>query len=58
MLEEYGDVLTLDQCMEILNIGRSLMFKLIREELPHIRVGRFIRVRKIDLIDYLEDNVL
>ena len=55
MLEEYPDVLNTCEVMEILDITKNLMYKLIHEnEILAFRVGgRRWRVNKDDLIDYL-----
>ena len=58
MLEEYPDVLNTCEVMEILDITKNLMYKLIHEnEIRAFRVGgRRWRVNKDDLIDYLKKH--
>jgi len=55
-LAKYPDLLTVGDLQEILGIGRTVAYKLIKEGvLAHIRIGRSIRIPKrilIDLIDY------
>lgn len=43
-------LLTLVEAGEVLGIGRTRMYQLVRrKELPVVRVGRLVRVRKADL---------
>ena len=54
MLEKYSDVLTINDIMEILKIGRNSAYKLINSgEIKSLRVGRKIRISKVFLLDYL-----
>ena len=52
MLENYPDILTPEEVMEILGISRNLLYKMMRSgELPAFKVGgKLWRVRKRDLI--------
>lgn len=53
MFEQYPDVLTVCQVMEILQLGRDVVYGLLKKgEIPSSRVGKCIRVRKQDLVDY------
>lgn len=53
-LNDYGDVLTVRQAQEILQIGRNTIYNLIQnKKLSHIRIGRCIRIPKAQLVDYL-----
>lgn len=54
MLEEYNDVLVIEDIMDILKIGRNSAYKLINSgEIKSLRVGRNIRISKVFLLDYL-----
>lgn len=54
MLEKYNDVLTINDVMEILKIGRNSAYKLINSgEIKSLRIGRKIRIPKVFLLDYL-----
>lgn len=54
MLEDYSDVLKIQDVMEILDIGRNSAYKLIGNgSIKSLRIGRNIRIPKIHLIDYL-----
>lgn len=55
MLEQYPDVLTVRQVMEILQLGRDVVYRLVDEgdgKIPSFRMGKCIRICKQDLIDY------
>lgn len=54
MLNEYSDLLSVKDVQNILSIGRTTAYKLIRDgELPYITVRRQIRVYKKTLLDFL-----
>lgn len=54
MLEEYSDVLVIEDIMEILKIGRNSAYKLVNSgEIKFLKVGRSIRIPKGFLLDYL-----
>lgn len=54
MLENYNDVLVIEDIMDILKIGRNSAYKLIKcGEIQSLRVGRNIRIPKVFLLDYL-----
>ena len=55
MLEDYPDVLTTREVMEILDITKNLLYELIHtKQLPAYRIGKKKwRINKNSLIDYL-----
>ena len=55
MLEEYPDILTTKEVMEILAISKELLYKLIHaERLPAYRLGgKSWRINKASLIEHL-----
>ncbi len=55
MLEEYPDILTPQEAMEILGIGKNLFYKLLKDRnIPAKRVGwKVWRIAKKDLISYI-----
>jgi len=55
MLEEYPDILTTRDVMEILGISKELMYKLINSgQLPAYRLGsKTWRINKTSLINHL-----
>ncbi|MDD6571722.1 MAG: helix-turn-helix domain-containing protein [Thermoflexaceae bacterium] len=58
LLEEYPSILTPNECMEILGIGRGLLYQLIHSgELPAKRMGKKLwRISKNDLLTYLRNT--
>ena len=54
MLENYNDVLLVEDIMDILKVGRNSAYKLIKNGIiKSLRIGRNIRIPKAYLIDYL-----
>lgn len=57
ILEKYGDVLTPDEIREILKIGRTKLYEILRrEDIPSFRIGRNYRVLKSDILIYLSQS--
>lgn len=51
------DVLTFNQCREILHIGRNLMLFLLHNgDIPAFRVGNQWRILASDLYDFIENQ--
>lgn len=58
MLENYPPVLTFSQVREILHIGKNLLLYYLQSgEIPAFHVGRLWRIRKQDLIDFMEEHI-
>lgn len=58
MLEQYKDVLTVDELCEVLQIGKKLAYQLIHSGvIPARRLGRIYRISKKAVIDYLTEQV-
>ncbi len=54
MLEQYEDVLTIEDLKEILNIGRGSVYDLLnRGVIPALRIGRNWKIPKSAVIEYL-----
>ena len=54
-LPNYKDVLTVEEVQECLRVSRATAYELIKtKEIGHIRIGNTIRVRKIQLVEYIE----
>jgi len=58
MLDNYPDVLNVNETIEILGISRNMLYDLIHSGiLPAFRLGRKIwRINKFELILYLKNN--
>lgn len=48
-IEDYPDILDIQDVQEILRIGKSLCYKIIKE-MPHIKIGKSYRVSKKHLM--------
>ncbi len=49
------DVLTINDLQSILGVCRSVAYRIVRSgELKTMRIGKLIRIRREDFIDYLQ----
>lgn len=54
MLEEFGDVLCIEELCEVLQIGKNSAYRLLQTgELSARRIGRIWRIPKTAVIDFL-----
>ena len=57
LLKKYPTVLSISEVAEILNVTPATVRRHIKSnDLPHINVGRLVRIPKDSLIDYLHGN--
>ena len=57
MFAEYDDIVSIEDVMKMLHIGRSNVYKLLREkEIKHIRIGVKYIIPKKSIVEYLEKN--
>ncbi len=57
MLDNYPDVLSFRQVMEITHVGRNLLLRLLNSgEIPAFKMGKLWKVYKQDLIQYMLDS--
>jgi len=55
MFENYPDVLTISDLQDALGIGRTMAYRLIRnEEIKHLKIGRKIKIPRQYLVDYVK----
>lgn len=47
-------LLTIDEAREILRVGRNVMYGLIKKGVPHIRIGKQIRIPKEEFYQWLK----
>jgi len=53
----FRKMLTAQEAAEILNIGRSTIYQMIKEkEIPSVRIGRSVRIRQQALEKFIESN--
>lgn len=51
------ELMTVAEVQERFKIGRSKIYEIVaRRELPAVRIGRAVRLRKADVEKYLEDS--
>lgn len=54
MLEEYEDVITVQDLRDILGVGRNVAYALLKEgEVPAFRIGRNWKIPKESVIHYI-----
>lgn len=57
MFDNYPDVVRPNELMEMLHIGRTKVYQLIKNEsLPSRRIGGNYFIRKIDVINFMEKD--
>jgi len=49
-------LLTPKEVQKILNVGRAHSYNLIKKEIPHVKLGRCVRVRESVLAKYIRDR--
>ena len=58
MLEGYSCILTPKDVAKILRIGNNSVYELLNSgAIPNFRIGRKHKVRKIDLINYINNQI-
>lgn len=56
MFNDYRDILSVEDISEILNIGLSSAYKLVRDKkIKSIRIGRSYKIPKIYLIEFIKN---
>ncbi len=55
-MELQSEWLTTSQVAEMLNLGRTRTYELLRSEIPVVRLGRIIRVHRHDIETWLQAN--
>lgn len=57
VFSEYEDIVSIDDIMKMLHIGRSNVYKLLRnKEIKHIQVGVKYIVPKVSVIEFIMGN--
>ena len=57
MFENYPDVVSVEQLMEMLQIGQVLAYKLVKSgEIKARKVGREYKIPKVNVIEYLNSE--
>ncbi len=57
MLEQYNEILTIDELCEILMIGKNLAYRLLSEnKIKAFRIGKKWKITKTSVENYLKEN--
>lgn len=57
MLEQYNDLLTIDEVCEVLSIGKNRAYELLNsKQIRAFKIGRIWKIPKISLINYITDS--
>jgi len=57
MLEDYPDIITVEQLRKILKIGRNTAYKIINSNMiKSVRIGKIHKIPKSNVIEYLGKN--
>lgn len=52
--KEYGDIMTVEDLMDYMNIGRTTAYKLVQSgKIKTIRIGRIYRISKKSIDEYV-----
>ncbi|WP_081389661.1 helix-turn-helix domain-containing protein [Paenibacillus odorifer] len=52
------NLLTIDEARTILRVGRNVMYDLTKNGLPHIKVGKQIRIPREALYSWIKNQTL
>lgn len=56
IFKDYPDIVSLEQLQEMLQIGRSKAYSLLKNgEIKSKKVGRIYKIAKVNVIKYLEE---
>jgi excisionase family DNA binding protein len=59
MDEQLDNIMTIPEVARYLKISKSKVYSLVqRRKIPHVRIGRNVRVRQSDLRAWIEKNVI
>lgn len=57
MFEKYDDILTVNEVMEVMKIGKNLAYEMLkRGDIKAIRIKNCWRIPKTSLINYIEEQ--
>lgn len=59
MLEEYPDILTVEEACEVLRVGYNAMYELLNSgKVKAYRNGRVWRIPKTSLVEFIRNSVV
>ena len=57
MLEQYGEILSLEELCEILAIGKNVAYRLlIGKEIKAFKIGKKWKIPKASIVDFISEN--
>ena len=57
MFEKYPDIVTVDNLMEMLHIGKSSAYALLQQnKIRHVRIGKKYLIPKHAVVGFLDDS--
>lgn len=57
-MERNIDLLTVDEAKKILKVGRNVMYDTIKKGIPHIKIGKQIRIPRESLIEWINKQTI
>ena len=58
-IAELGPILTVPETAKYLKLSKSKVYYLVqRNQIPHLKIGKNVRIRKKDLLIWLEEKTL
>lgn len=57
-MKKNQDLLTVEEAREILRIGRNAIYGLVKVGLPHIKIGKQIRIPRELLYDWIKEQTV
>ena len=58
-METTDEILTVPEVADYLKLSRSKMYRMVQKgEIPYIKIGRNIRIRRNDLLTWIEANCI
>jgi excisionase family DNA binding protein len=55
---ESNKLLTIDEARHILKVGRNVMYGLIRNGVPYIKIGKQIRIPHDELLNWIKKQTI
>jgi len=54
-----AEILTVPEVAEYLKLSKSKMYRMVqRGQIPHVKIGRNVRIRREDLLAWIEANCI
>ncbi|MBK5108489.1 MAG: helix-turn-helix domain-containing protein [Anaerolineales bacterium] len=58
-MEPMEDILTVPEVAEYLKLSKSKTYRMVQQnKIPYVRIGRNVRIRKKDLLNWIEVNCI